>query len=199
MGFRAPPETDHALRGRSRQPAKTGEGRIELLGRGPGSSRRSKIGALTAGQPRPAALHRIRTGSGRSPLISRSAILIGTLASVASATIAASYLPSPQNEVSAASSNRFARSRPSTTRGAIVARVGLCADAAAQQNIGNGLAQSRAEIACRCAWPLVLATPIRTASARRGASFSTGPATAISSSLASLRKSLTGALLSGAT
>ncbi len=85
---------------------------------------------FTVGQLMPAALHRISTGSGRSPAISRSATLIGTLESAARATTVSSYLPSPAN---AAKRRLVHAARPMQAqyhalRGAVIARAHACAD-----------------------------------------------------------------------
>ena len=86
--------------------------------------------ARTVGQPRPAALHRIRTGSGRSPAMSRSTTLIGTLASVASPTTISSYLPSLQNAASVASFRPLGpvKAQDQALRGAVVAGADARAD-----------------------------------------------------------------------
>ncbi len=85
---------------------------------------------FTVGQSIPAALHRISTGSGRSPAISRSATSIGTLDSAASATTVSSYLPS---SAKAARAGSFMLPRPvqaehDPLRRAIVARADPGAD-----------------------------------------------------------------------
>src|SRR5271170_1833863 len=93
-------------------------------------SERTPMTDFTVGQFMPAALHRISTGSGCSPAMSRSATLIGTSDKAASATTVSSYLPSPAKVASAASFISPARCRPSTPplRGTIVARPDALAD-----------------------------------------------------------------------
>ena len=54
---------------------------------------RAMMIAFTVGHPQPADLHRMRTGSGRSPPISRSTTSIGTAQSEASAAIVSSNCP----------------------------------------------------------------------------------------------------------
>ena len=77
------PEAHDALRGRRRQALIIGEGLVESLTGSTLSVRADQKNDFTVGQATPAALHRMSTGSGRSPPMSRSTTLIGTLASAA--------------------------------------------------------------------------------------------------------------------
>ena len=63
-------------------------------GFGPGRALKT---AFTVGQPNPAARARIRTGSARSPFISRSTTSTGTAQTVASAAMVSSYFPALAN------------------------------------------------------------------------------------------------------
>ena len=245
------------------------------------------MSAFTVGQLRLAALQRIRTGSGRSPLISRSTILIGTLASAASATTVSSYLSSRRMpSAPARPAGSPGRDSIRALRGAIIAWADARADLLRdlyqhfadrrpqfgrcrgdqppvhdrgrfrqqiaehrRRNVGpqpdllgedailfgaldqavKSLSRKYGRRDCRrrgarrrdCRGaparpspprparavprshadapdPWFSATSMRSASGQPGASFNTGPATAISSSLASRRSTLTGALLTGA-
>jgi hypothetical protein len=66
---------------------------------------RAVISVLTVGHCQPAALHKIRIGSGRSPPIRRSTTSIGTEQSFANAATVSSYRPVLAKSTSAASSS----------------------------------------------------------------------------------------------